>query len=185
LEFFERRPACEVELDHLHRTQRRLAPGPQRDQHARDHGHVDLYLDAVATVAQQMAAAENVLEKPEEQLDRPTLAVHQAHGVCRRLHQVRRNQQVVPLCRAATPRLATALEVRLAGNLDDAQWLLEAALLTLTAQPRHLIAEDAGVPVVARQRSLLHQLKDAVVANPTDEMRLDVMNLLEQFEGGI
>ena len=58
-----RRQTHKVVAHHLVGSPRRLAAGPQADQHARDDRAVRLDRDAVFIVAQQMATAQHVLEK--------------------------------------------------------------------------------------------------------------------------
>lgn len=68
-----RRQTHEVVAHHLVGPPRRLAAGPQADQHARDDRAVRLDRDAVLIVAQEMATAEHVLEEPEEQFSVPII----------------------------------------------------------------------------------------------------------------
>ena len=70
-------PADEVELDHLQRSFGRFAAGIQSDQQAGDQGDVQLDGDAVFTVADEMAAAEDAFEPSEKKLDRPAKTVGQ------------------------------------------------------------------------------------------------------------
>ena len=63
--------------EHLLRSQGRLFAGPQTDQHARNDRAVGLDLDALSRSAEQMPAAENLLEEAEEDFDRPAVVVHQ------------------------------------------------------------------------------------------------------------
>ena len=59
---------AEVPADHFVSPQSRLAAGPQADQHARDDRARHLKFDAVPGMTQQVAAAQNVFEEPEENL---------------------------------------------------------------------------------------------------------------------
>src|ERR1700675_4560037 len=69
--------AAEIEADHLVGPQRRLAPRPEADQQAGDDRTVGLNLDAVGAVAEQVPAAQHVLEEPEENLDGPAETIDQ------------------------------------------------------------------------------------------------------------
>ena len=57
-----RRPAHQQVAQHLVRAFRRLAARPERDQQAGDDRAVGLNLDPVLVVAEQVAAAEQMLE---------------------------------------------------------------------------------------------------------------------------
>ena len=70
--------AAEVKADHLVGPQRRLATGPQADQQAGDDRAVRLNLDAVLVVAQQVPAAQQVLEESEKDFNRPPLGIYQS-----------------------------------------------------------------------------------------------------------
>ena len=61
----------EVEADHFVRPQRWFLSCPQRDQHAGYDRTVRLDLDSVLILADQVTTAKNLLEKAEEDLDRP------------------------------------------------------------------------------------------------------------------
>ena len=87
------RQTREVMADHLVRPQRRLAARPQADEHAGDDRTVGLNLDAHRIVAEQMPAAQHVLEKAKENLDRPAVAVNQRDDPGRQVEQVRGDQQ--------------------------------------------------------------------------------------------
>lgn len=65
--------AAEVPADHLVSSQRWLATCPQADQHARDDRAVDLHFDTVLRMAQQRTAAQQMLEKVEKDLNRPSV----------------------------------------------------------------------------------------------------------------
>ena len=65
--------ACEIEADHFVGAKRRLLASPQRDQHARDDRAVGLNLDSILVVAEQVPAAQNVLEKTKKYFDSPTV----------------------------------------------------------------------------------------------------------------
>ena len=66
---FIRKPD-EVKAHHLVRAQRRLAACPEAQEHAGDDRTVGLDLDAVLAVAEQVTAAQDVLEEAEKQLGR-------------------------------------------------------------------------------------------------------------------
>ncbi len=65
--------AAEVPADHLVGPKRRLATCPQADQHSRDDRTGDLNFDAVLRMAQQMTAAQQMLEKAKEDLSLPLI----------------------------------------------------------------------------------------------------------------
>ncbi len=77
-EFVLFRQPREVIADHLVRPQRRLTARPQADEHAGNDGTVGLDLDAYRVVAQQVPTAQHMLEKTEENFNRPAIAVNQA-----------------------------------------------------------------------------------------------------------
>ncbi len=62
---------------------------PKTGQQTRDDRAVRLDLDAVARVAQQVPAAENLLEKPEENYDGPAVAVEQRDDFGGHVEEVR------------------------------------------------------------------------------------------------
>ena len=72
-QFFLVGHAAEVPADHLVSSQRWLATCPQADQHARDNRAVDLHFDTVLRMAQQRTAAQQMLEKVEKDLNRPSV----------------------------------------------------------------------------------------------------------------
>ena len=74
-QFFLVGHAAEVPADHLVSSQRWLATCPQADQHARDDRAVDLHFDTVLRMAQQMTAAQRMLENAEKNLNRPSVVV--------------------------------------------------------------------------------------------------------------
>src|SRR5688572_25027497 len=88
LDFVEIRPALEIEADHLIGPQRGLASGPQMDQQAGDDGAVSLNLNPHRIGAEQVPAAENVLEEAEEQLDGPAVLVNVSDHFRRDVEQV-------------------------------------------------------------------------------------------------
>ena len=73
--------AGEIETDHLIRSQRRLFTGPQGAQQTSDDRQVGLDFDAVFTVTDQMATAQDMLEEPEEDLDGPTMFIDQGDDI--------------------------------------------------------------------------------------------------------
>ena len=75
-------PAQPVEAEHFVRPLRRLAAGPEGQHQADDDRAVGLDLDAVPVVAQQVAAAQQMLELSEEDLDGPTVGVHGIRTSC-------------------------------------------------------------------------------------------------------
>ena len=83
----------EVMADHLVGPQRRLAARPQADEHAGDDRAVGLNLDAHRIVAQQVPAAQHVLEEAKEDFDRPAVAVNQGDDPGRQVEQVGGDQQ--------------------------------------------------------------------------------------------
>ncbi len=85
------RQTAEVETDHFVSSLRRLATGPQCDQHARDDRAVGLNLDAVLVVAQQMPTAQHVFEEPEEDFNGPAIGVDQSNRFGGNIEQVRRD----------------------------------------------------------------------------------------------
>ena len=72
-QFFFVGHAADVPADHFLSWQRRLATCPQADQHSRDDRAGDLNFDAVLRMAQQMTAAQQMLEKAEEDLSLPLI----------------------------------------------------------------------------------------------------------------
>ena len=70
-------PTHQVVADHFRRSLRRLAAGREADQQTGDDGAVRLNLDAVLVVAEQVPTAQQVLERAEENLDRPAIVIQQ------------------------------------------------------------------------------------------------------------
>ena len=85
--------AAEVETDHLVSSQRWLLTRPQADQQAGDDRAVRLNFDSLGIVAQQVTAAEHVLEESEKYLDRPAMGEDQGNHIRRNVHQVRGDPQ--------------------------------------------------------------------------------------------
>ena len=77
-----------IKANHLVRAERWLFSRPQRNQHAGDDRTIRLELNPVLIVTQQMAAAQHVLEEPEEYLNRPALRVDQTDDFSRHIKQV-------------------------------------------------------------------------------------------------
>jgi len=65
--------ACEIPAQHFIRPQGGLAPRPQGNQHTGDNSRIGLQFDAVAVVAEQMPATQNMLKKAKEDLHRPAV----------------------------------------------------------------------------------------------------------------
>src|SRR5262245_30220775 len=86
-------PTHEQVADHLLRPQRWLAARVQADQQAGDDGAVRLNLDAAPAVAEQVPAAQHVLEKAEEQLDRVAIKINQGEDLRRYVQEVRGDAQ--------------------------------------------------------------------------------------------
>jgi len=63
--------AAKIPADHLVGPQGRFFPRPQADQHTGDHRGIHLQFDAVATLAEQMTAAQHMLEKTKKYLNLP------------------------------------------------------------------------------------------------------------------
>ena len=66
-------PTHQVVAQHLVRTFGRLAAGPEVDQQTSDDRAVGLDLDPVRVIAQQVPAAQQVLERAEEDLSVPII----------------------------------------------------------------------------------------------------------------
>ena len=71
-------------------------------------------------MADQVPAAQDVLEEPEENLHAPAAAVDQRDDFSGQVQQIRDDQQEFALLRAV-PAVAYAFAVRLAGDLDQPQ----------------------------------------------------------------
>lgn len=67
--------SAEFEANHFESPFGWSTTSPKTSQHAGNHCAVRLNLDAVLTVAQQVAAAEEMLEKPEEDFNYPNVVV--------------------------------------------------------------------------------------------------------------
>ena len=80
--------AAEVPADHFVRPQSRFASRPQTDQHTGNDRTVRLNFDAILRMAQQVAAAQHVLEEAEENLDCPAIVVQQSNDFRRHICQV-------------------------------------------------------------------------------------------------
>ena len=76
-DFVFRGPTHQVVAQHLVGAFRRAAAGPEIDQQTGDDRAVGLNLDPVGVKTQQMPAAQEVLERPKEDLDGPTILVQQ------------------------------------------------------------------------------------------------------------
>ena len=70
-QFLRRRPALEVQADHLEGSLGRLASGPQAHQQRGQHGHVHLQRHPLIRRAQPVRASQDTLEPTEEQLSFP------------------------------------------------------------------------------------------------------------------
>ena len=88
-----RRPAHHVESQHLMRPFGWLAPGPKGNHQACNHRTIRLNLDAVLVVAEEMAAPQEVLELPEEDLNRPSVRIQKCDDLGRDIQQVRGDSQ--------------------------------------------------------------------------------------------
>src|SRR6185295_2567725 len=86
-------PPLQVKADHFKGSQGRLAPRPEMNEQAGYDGAVSLDLNADYIRAEQMAAAEHVLEEPKEQLDQPAMFVDVCDDFGRHIEQVRGNPQ--------------------------------------------------------------------------------------------
>lgn len=71
LQFFGARPSREEKADHLEGSLGGLTAGVEHDQQAGVDATVDLDLDAIRFCGQEVAAAEKLLEHPEEVLNQP------------------------------------------------------------------------------------------------------------------
>lgn len=101
-------PAHEVQADHLITAERRFPTCPQADQQAGDDRAIRLDLDPVAMRAQQMAAAQHMLEEPEEQFNRPPMFIDIRKHFGRNVEQIRGDPQHAVARRARGAPLATA-----------------------------------------------------------------------------
>ena len=88
-----RGPAQPVEAEHLVCAFRGLAAGPEGDDQAGDDRAVGLNLDAVLVVAQQVAAAQEMFELAEEDLDRPAVGIEECDDLGGDIEQVRGDPQ--------------------------------------------------------------------------------------------
>lgn len=77
----------EAPAQHFKGPQGGLTARPQRNQHAGQNHRIGLQLDPIAMVAQQMAAAQDVLIEAKENLDRPAMLKDQRNHVGRQVHQ--------------------------------------------------------------------------------------------------
>ncbi len=88
-----RGPAQQGEAEHLVRPFRGLAARPEGDHQAGDDRAVGLNLDAVLVVAQQVAAAQQMFELAEKDLDGPTVGIEKCDDFGGDIEQVRGNPQ--------------------------------------------------------------------------------------------
>ena len=129
----------------------RLTAGPEADQQAGDDRAVRLNLDAVLVVAEQMPAAQDVLEESEEDLDRPAPAILIQHRdrLRRHIQQVRGDPEhaIGAGPRGAAPVLAT-LGVGRCPNLDDTDRVVRSVLPDSRCSDGHdLVAEHTGCQI--------------------------------------
>ena len=93
--------AAKVPADHLIGSQGGFLPRPQADQHTGDDGGIDLQFDAVLTIAEQMTAAQHMLEEPEKYLNRPAAFIDRRNRFGVQVKPVGGNPQNLALFRAA------------------------------------------------------------------------------------
>src|SRR5262245_42205447 len=84
-------PALQIEADHFIGAQGGLASSPKMNQQASNDGAVSLNLNPDRIGAEQVAAAEDVLEEAEEQLDRPAVQVDVSNDFSGYVQQVGRD----------------------------------------------------------------------------------------------
>ena len=92
-DFFGGRPTHHVEAHHLVSPLRWLASGPKGDHQAGNDRTVSLDRNAVLVVTQQVTAAQQMLELPEEDFNRPTVSVQERDDLGGNVEQVCRNSQ--------------------------------------------------------------------------------------------
>ena len=123
-----------------------MGAGPEADQHADDDYAVRLNLDAVLVVAEQMPAAQDVLEESEEDLDRPAILIQHRDRLRRHVQQVRGDPEhaIGAGARGAATVLAT-LGVGRCPNLDDTDRVVRSVLPdSRCSDGNDLVAEHTG-----------------------------------------
>ena len=92
-DFFGGRPTHHVETHHLVSALRWLASDPKGDHQAGNDRAVSLDRNSVLVVTQQVTAAQQMLELPEEDFNGPTVSVHERDDLGGNVEQVCRNSQ--------------------------------------------------------------------------------------------
>ncbi len=117
---------CEVKADHFVSPKPWLFSRPQGDQHAGDNRAISLNLNAIFVLAEQMAEAKYLLEKAEEDFDRPPFRKDQTDDVRRHIEQISRNSQnAVAINAAGAAAILSTSCVRVGANANNSHWMIE------------------------------------------------------------
>ncbi len=121
----KRRPAHEIQANHLVTSQGWLPPCPQTDQQTNDDRTVGLDLDSLLVRTEQMAATQHVLEKPEEKLNCPPMLINVSYDLSGYVEKVCSDpEHAVAGGTTRASLTATALGVRLAFHQNHAHSMI-------------------------------------------------------------
>jgi hypothetical protein len=176
----------EVIADHLIRSLRRLAAGPEAEEHAGDDRTIGLEFDAVLAAKVKMAAAQHLLEEPEEPFHLPAVLVDQTDDLGRHVQQVGGDpQDAVAACTGGTTTILAAAGVRRTGDAHQADRMIGLGFLFAVGERHQLVAQDTCRAIGVRQRSRFQNLGRTVIPHAANLAAVHRVDFVEQRELGI
>lgn len=168
-------PTDEVELNRLQRSFAGFAAGVQSDQQAGDQSDVQLDGDAVLTVGDQMAAAENAFEPAEEQFHRPAKTIGQRHEVGVEVEAIGEQPKLFKRTIGLGP-----------SDDDQTHGAFEDVFVVIGAESgEDDVADNAGVLPGLREGPFMIDREGSIVFDARDERRAGVEDVAEKLVAGI
>jgi len=170
-DFRFRGPATEVETEHLIRPLGRCVSNPEADQQAGNQGRIPLEAYPVASLTQQMPAAQDTFDPAEKSCYRPAVAIRQRDQLRVEVSPVRDQAHnvwgpVLPCCARR--------------HLDEAERLRQQARMMGCPQAaQEHITHHTGLHGGRREDALLLDLVSDVVLHATEDVAWQVVQLLQ------